>query len=169
MLTLGLAPAAALVVGGVTGVELISRGILPGKTVLDTLDGACSVPGPALEFSPPGPASSGTFYSAARRRTVGYTIAYPPRHRAGDELPLVVMLHGYGGNHADALVGMSPAQAVALRVNGRPLAAMAMVTVDGGNGYWNPHPGNDPMAMVIDELIPRCRRLGLGRPPGGSR
>ncbi len=165
VLTLGLAPAAVLVVGGVTGLELISHGILPGKTVLDTLDGACSVPSPALTFAPPGPASSGTFYSAARRRTVGYTIAYPPRHRAGDELPLVVMLHGYGGNHADALVGMSPAQAVALQVNGRPLAAMAMVTVDGGNGYWNPHPGDDPMAMVIDELIPRCRRLGLGRPP----
>lgn len=165
VLTLALAPAAALAAAGAAGLELISHGILPGKTVLDTLDGACSVPGLALEFSPPGPASSGMFYSAARRRTVGYTIAYPPRHRAGDELPLVVMLHGYGGNHADALVGISPAQAVALQVNGKPLAAMAMVTVDGGNGYWNPHPGDDPMAMVIDELIPRCRRLGLGRPP----
>ena len=42
---------------------------------------------------------------------------------------------------------------------------MAMVTVDGGGGYWNPHPGDDPMAMVIDELIPLCQRLGLGRPP----
>src|SRR5271166_3831588 len=40
-----------------------------------------------------------------------------------------------------------------------------MVTVDGGDGYWNPHPGDNPMAMVIDELIPRCQRLGLGRPP----
>ena len=38
---------------------------------------------------------------------------------------------------------------------------MAMVTVDGGGGYWNPHPGDDPMAMVIGELIPRCQRLGL--------
>jgi len=165
MLTLGLAPAAALVAAGVTGLELISRGILPGKAVLDTLDGACSVSSPALEFSLPGPSSSRTFYSAARRRTVGYTIAYPPGHRAGDELPLVVMLHGFGGNHADALVGMSPAQAVALRMDGRPLAPMALVTVDGGNGYWNPHPGDDPMAMVIGELIPICRRLGLGRPP----
>ena len=165
VLTLGLAPAAALVAAGVTGLELISRGLLPGKAMLDTLDGACSVPGPALEFSLPGPSSSRTFYSAARRRTVGYTIAYPPGHRAGDELPLVVMLHGFGGNHADALVGMSPAQAVALRMDGRPLAPMALVTVDGGNGYWNPHPGDDPMAMVIGELIPLCRRLGLGRPP----
>jgi pimeloyl-ACP methyl ester carboxylesterase len=75
------------------------------------------------------------------------------------------MLHGFGGNHADALVGMSSAQAMALQVDGRPLAPMAMVTVDGGNGYWNPHPGDDPMAMVTGELIPLCRRLGLGRPP----
>src|SRR5580693_10400438 len=165
VLTLGLAPAAAFVAAGVTGLELVSHGILPGKAMLDTLDGACSVPGPALEFSPPGPSSSRTFYSAARNRTVGYTIAYPPGRRSGDELPLVIMLHGYGGNHADALVGISPAQAVAIKVGGRPLAPMAMATVDGGNGYWTAHPGDDPMAMVIDELIPLCRRLGLGRSP----
>jgi pimeloyl-ACP methyl ester carboxylesterase len=164
-LTLGLASAATVAAAGITGLELISRGVLPGKFVLDTLDGACSVSAPALEFAPPGPSFSRTFYSTARRRTVGYTIAYPPRHRPGSDLPLVVMLHGYGGNHADALVGMSPGQAVALRVEGRPLAPMALVTVDGGNGYWNPHPGDDPMAMVIDELIPLCQRLGLGRPP----
>ena len=54
---------------------------------------------------------------------------------------------------------------MALNVDGRPLAPMAMVTVDGGGGYWNPHPGDNPMAMVIDELIPLCQRLGLGRPP----
>jgi pimeloyl-ACP methyl ester carboxylesterase len=42
---------------------------------------------------------------------------------------------------------------------------MAMVTVDGGSGYWNPHPGDDPMAMLTGELIPLGRRLGLGRPP----
>jgi poly(3-hydroxybutyrate) depolymerase len=102
VLTLGLASAAAAGAAGVSGLELISRGIVPGKLVLDTLDGACSVPAPILEFGPVGPSFSRTFYSAARRRTVGYTIAYPPRHRAGSDLPLVVMLHGYGGNHADA-------------------------------------------------------------------
>lgn len=46
---------------------------------------------------------SGTFYSYARNRRVGYTIAYPPGHAAGAALPLVVMLHGYGANHTDAL------------------------------------------------------------------
>jgi pimeloyl-ACP methyl ester carboxylesterase len=80
-------------------------------------------------------------------------------------LPLIVMLHAFGADHTSALANMTPAQAVALRIDGEPLAPMAIVTVDGGGGYWNPHPGDDPMAMVINELIPRCQRLGLGRPP----
>jgi pimeloyl-ACP methyl ester carboxylesterase len=165
VLALGLGGAAAVIAGGVTGAELVSHGVLPGKALLDQVDGACSVPVPALEYAPLGPSFSGAFYSRARRRSVGYTIAYPPGHRSGGELPLVVMLHGFGGNHNDALAGMSPAQAVALKVGGEALAPMAMVTADGGGGYWNPHPGDDPMAMVISELIPHCQRLGLGRPP----
>ena len=165
VLTLGLIPAAAVVAAGVTGVELVSHGVLPGKAALDSLDGACSVPAPRLAYSRPGPSFSGTFYSAARRRPVGYTIAYPPGHLAGDQLPLVVMLHGYGASHASALSGMSPAQALAVRADGRPLAPVAMVTVDGGNGFWTSHPGDNPMAMVIGELIPLCQRRGLGRPP----
>jgi hypothetical protein len=63
VLTLGLASVAAVAGAGVTGLELISRGLLPGKSVLDTLDQACSVPAPTLEFAPPGLSSSGTFYS----------------------------------------------------------------------------------------------------------
>src|SRR5260370_13653109 len=57
---------------------------------------------------------------------------------------------------------MSLPQALALWVDGGPLPPMAMAAADGGPGYWNPHPGDDPMAMVIDELIPLCRRRGLG-------
>src|ERR1700733_13750373 len=112
---------------------------------------------------PPAPAHGGPFRSAARNRTVGYTLAYPPGYKPGDTLPLVIMLHGYGGNHSDALVGMSPAQAVAIKTS--PLKPIALASVDGGNGYWTPHPGDDPMAMVIGEFIPLCQRLGLGRPP----
>jgi len=156
---------AAVAAAGIAAVELVDHDVLPGKAELDRLDGACSVPTPPLAYRPLGPAHEGTFYSAARHRTVGYTIAYPPGHRPGDPLPLVVMLHGYGGNHADALVGMSPAQAVAVKAGNRPLSPMALATVDGGNGYWTPHPGDDPMAMVIDEFIPLCRRLRLGRKP----
>src|SRR5262245_34058336 len=102
VLALGLGGAAAVLAGGVTGVELVAHGVLPGKAMLDRVDGACSVPVPPLEYAPLGPSLSGAFYSRARRRAVGYTIAYPPGHRSGDELPLVVMLHGLGGNHSDA-------------------------------------------------------------------
>lgn len=156
---------AAVVAAGAAGLELVDHRVLPGRFVLQDLTGACSLPRPPLDFSSLGPQHSGTFFSRARNRQVGYTIGYPPGHGPGSTLPLVVMLHGYGGNHTDALSGLTPAQAVALRVGGAPLAPMALVTVDGGGGYWNPHPGDDPLAMVVHELIPRCQSLGLGRPP----
>jgi pimeloyl-ACP methyl ester carboxylesterase len=159
----GLAGVAATAAVGLGGAELISRGDLPGKGELDAIDGACSVAAPDLApYAPPGPQVSGTFYSAARNRAVGYTIGYPPRHRPGARLPLVIMLHGYGDSHVDALFGLSPAQALALRVGGAPLPPMALVTVDGGTGYWNPHPGDNPQAMLTDEVIPLCQRRGLG-------
>jgi enterochelin esterase-like enzyme len=167
VLTRGLGGLAGLVVAGAVGFELVEHGVLPGKQELDQLDGACSAAGPPLRFRPTGPTTSGTFYSPARRRDVGYTIAWPPGRSPGDALPLVVMLHGFGANHTNALTSMSPAQAVALDVDGVPQPPMAMVTVDGGGGYWNPHPNDDPMQMVVAELVPLCRRLNLGRPPQG--
>ena len=128
------------------------------------LDGACSVTVPdRTSYAAPGPSVSGTFYSAARRRTVGYTIAYPPGHRPGDRLPLVVMLHGFGADHTDALSGMSPAQAVALRARRR-----AAATDGHGHGgrrrrLLEPAPGRRPEAMLTDELIPMCQRARPGR------
>ena len=44
---------------------------------------------------------------------------------------------------------------------------MAMVTVDGGGGYWHPHPGDDPMGMVLHELVPMLAAKGLGAGPRG--
>lgn len=157
----------AVAVASGAGFELVNHGVLPGKQFLDQIDGACSVSAPMLSFGVVGHSESGRFFSTARRRSVGYTIAYPPHHRSGDALPLIVMLHGYGNNHATALFGMTPAQALVLRIRNVPLAPMAIVTDDGGNGYWNPHPGDDPMAMVVKELIPFCQRKGLGATPNG--
>jgi S-formylglutathione hydrolase FrmB len=162
-----LGGAAAVAAAGAAGFELVGHGVLPGKSALDQLDGACDVAAPDLTaYAPPGPQHSGTFYSAARRRVVGYTIGYSPGHGPGDRLPLVIALHGFSGNHVNALAGLTPAQAVALRPGGTPLPPLALVTVDGGDSYWNPHPGDNPQAMLTDELIPRCQRQGLGT---GSR
>ena len=166
ILTVGVGGVAVLLAGGALGLELVSHGVLPGQQELDQIDGACSVTGPAFRFSGRGSSKSGTFSSRARRRQVGYTVAWPPGHGPGSTLPLIVMLHGEGGNHSNALSGLRPEQAVALEVGGEPLPPMSLVTVDGGSGYWNPHPDDDPMAMVVDELIPMCQELGLG---GGHR
>jgi predicted peptidase len=163
VLRAGLGGLLGVAAAGGVGVELVNHGVLPGKATLDRIDGACVVPAPQLSFAPVGPSFSGSFYSAARRRPVGFTLAYPPGHRPGSKLPLIVALHAFGGNHDKVLTGMSLAKAVALRPWLRPLPPMAIIAADGGNGYWNPHPDDDPLGMIINELIPRCQKKGLGR------
>ena len=165
ILAWGLGAVATAVGAGAVGTELVGHGVLPGRQVLLELEGACDVSVASPVFSSPGPAISGRFESRARRRLVGYTVAYPPGHGHDSVLPLVVMLHGFGANHTDALTGMSLPEALALHVDGRPLAPLAMVAADGGGGYWHAQRGDDPMGMVIDELIPMCQARGLGRGP----
>ncbi len=160
-----LSAAGGAIAVAIGGFELIEHDLLPGKQSLDELDGACSVPEPALSFGPVGPSRSGSFASAARGRTVDFTIGYPPGHGPGSALALLISLHGFGGDHTSGLGGLSLPRALAARAGGRALPPMAIVAVDGGGGYWNPHPGDDPMAMIVQELIPTSRRLGLGRPP----
>jgi hypothetical protein len=50
---------------------------VPGRSVLDWLDGACDVDGAHVRSGSVGPTLSGRFCSAARRRMVGFTVAYP--------------------------------------------------------------------------------------------
>jgi pimeloyl-ACP methyl ester carboxylesterase len=152
-----------LVGAAFAGFELVEHGVLPGKGALDGLTGACSVASSSVTFGPAGPSTTDSFFSSARRRRVGYTIAYPPGHGPGSSLPLVVYLHGFGGDHTDGFGSVSLAQALAGRAHGIGLPPMAIVAADGGGLYWNRHPGDDPMAMVLDELIPMCQRVGLGR------
>ncbi len=142
--------------------DLVQHGVLPGKALLDRLDGACSVPAAAESFQAAGPTIVGHFFSRARNRTVNYTLAYPPGHGPGSRLPLVIYLYGDGGNHASTLGGIPPARALAGHARTGSLPPMAIAVADGGSLYWNPHPGDDPMRMITDELIPLCRRHGLG-------
>lgn len=66
-------------------------------------------------------------------------------------------LHGFGGD-ADAAFGLGYADAVAG-------TGLALVSVDGGNGYWHARrDGTDSGRMVREELIPLAlSRCGLPR------
>lgn len=165
VLRAGLGGVAVIGAGGAAAVELVAHGVLPGKHLLDQIDGACSLPAPRLRFSELGPTRSGQFFSQARGRTVSYTIAHPARYRPGTELPLIVLLHAFGASYARPLAGMSTAEALALQIDGRALPPMAIASADGGEGYWHRRRGDNPMGMITNELIPICQRLGLGREP----
>jgi len=147
---------------GAGGFELVNRGVLPGKGLLDDVDGACDVAQPSETYRRSGPIVSGAFHSRARDRMVAYSVAYPPGHGPGSELPLVVALHGYGATHATAFDQLELQRTLALDDEGVPITPMAIVSADGGNGYWHRHGSDDPLRMLVDELIPRCRAMGLG-------
>ncbi|HKH88071.1 MAG TPA: hypothetical protein VKA05_04575 [Acidimicrobiales bacterium] len=159
----------ALAAAGAGVVELVDHGVLPGKTVLDVLDGACSVADPSYAGVVPGPFLSGHFDSRARDTKVGWTVAYPPGHQPGDHLPVCLVLHGWGVTHSEAFTGLRlqfPLATVVERKQARPFVLAA---ADGGNGYWHVHGDDDPLAMLHDEFLPLLAVRGLdcaaGRPP----
>jgi hypothetical protein len=87
LLAWGLGATATVVGAGAAGDELVSHGVLPGRQLLLHSRGTVPWPCPRRCSRVSGRAVSGTFYSQARRRTVGYTIAYPPGHGTGQRPP----------------------------------------------------------------------------------
>jgi hypothetical protein len=116
----------------------------------------------------PGPSVSGAFFSKARHAFTAWTIAYPPGHRLGAHLPVLVVLHGRGGDHSTAFdsLHLDRYLAAVVQAGARPFA---LASVSGGDHeYWHPRRGTDPARMVIDEFVPmlagrglRTRRIGL--------
>lgn len=149
------------------GLELVDHGVLPGKTEFDRLTGGCDVAAGHVRQGPAGRAVSGSFFSAARNTTVGWTISYPPGFSRSAPPPLVLALHGFTGSHAYPLGPITPVRLLAERVDGRRVPPLVIAAADGGNGYWHAHPGDDPMRMLIEEFLPMCRRRGLGHGPIG--
>ena len=76
---LGALGTAVLAAGG--SVVAIDEGVLPGRTRLAELTGACDVDAvPAA--GPVGAITSGRFSSSARGRELGWSLALPPGHAA---------------------------------------------------------------------------------------
>ena len=155
---LGALGTAVLAAGG--AVVAIEDGVLPGRTRLADLTGACDVDGvPAT--GPVGAITSGRFPSSARGRDVGWSLALPPGHPAAVGLPVTLILHGRGDDHSSGFTQLKLHQFLAAytRAGGTPFALAA---VDGGDSYWHPRSnGDNPLRMVTEEFLPMLGKLGL--------
>lgn len=156
-----LTGAALLGTGVAAGSLAVDEGVLPGRSWIYRHFGPQGTPGvvPAVT---PGRSLSGTLVSQARLGTrCGWTIAFPPG--GGENLPVAVVLHGRGFDHASAFdpaqLGLDRFQAVAVQQGSRPFA---LASVDGGDTYWHPRDsGEDAGALVLDEFLPLLASHGL--------
>jgi poly(3-hydroxybutyrate) depolymerase len=151
-----LGGAGVVVAGGLlTGYELVQGGTLPGKYLLARLVGACGSPPPPPRGRPP-VRQVISFYSAFRHRQVTMVTLTPPGRPAGAGLGVVVALHGAGADAQTMADQVGPAMTAA------GITSFASVTVDGGDTYWHARAdGDDPIGMIIREVLPRAAAGGL--------
>ncbi|NJC74280.1 esterase family protein [Planosporangium thailandense] len=143
------------------GVALVDAELLPGKSVLNHALGRCdAAPPPAALRGTPPPPVLGSFRSAARRREVRFAISYPPGYADGADLPVCLALHGYASDARAAIGAGDYPQFIAGAVRDG-VAPFALAAPDGGNGYWHPHAGDDPLGMLVDEFLPMLASRGL--------
>jgi hypothetical protein len=136
----------------------IETGVLPARVRPD--------PAPVdVDLRPPaGPAADvryERFASAHRRASVEWALL-TPQNRPARGLPVVLALHGRAQTARSTLriVAMPQFLGAHVAAGGTPFA---IAFVDGGSdGYWHPRAsGEDPLGMVVDELMPRLAHKGL--------
>jgi pimeloyl-ACP methyl ester carboxylesterase len=157
-----VAGAGVAAAGLAAGLALVEEGVLPGRTRLHESLGGCGKPGTPPDV-PTGEQVSGTLPSRHRGTTVAYRILYPPGAAPGAALPVVLALHGRGGNAAWPVEALHLDAFLAGAAADEPPARFAVVTVDGGDAVnWHPRRnGDDPLAMLTDELLPALAGRGL--------
>lgn len=102
--------------------------------------------------------------SAARRRKIDFITVLPDgAPRPG--LPMCLLLHGLASNARAMSNGLDSLLATAVESSATP--AFGYVAVDGGDSYWHANrPGDDPMAMLLDEVPRWLAERGLGGADG---
>jgi hypothetical protein len=182
---IGVAGVAAVAAGGY---GLVEAGILPGKYQLAQVLGECGAPPPppqgalpswedavfwsayrkrtvrmvtlipaAATTSPPPPALSASFAaSAPPSPSSPQTSTSPPTAAATRGLGVAIALHGLDSNAIGAASLYGPAMTAA------GISRFAVIAVDGGNTYWHRRSdGDDPLGMIIHEVLPRAADRGL--------
>src|SRR6266545_420109 len=135
----GAVGVAAAVAGGV---GLVRAGVLPGRYRLARTLGACDVGVPATTVAP-GPTRFGTFGSERRGR------------------PVCLLLHAAAGDHHAPFDRLRMHHHLAQAVGGERLRPLALASADGRGSSWRPASGDDPFAMLLEELLPVLAGLGL--------
>ena len=156
----GLVVGAGLGAGAILAAAIAGR-ILPWRDWLATagdelggVDLISGVPGVTVRDF--------TLHSRYVDGAVGYSIAWPPRARRGDSLPVCFALPGRGGGPP-----MGFADHAASLVERGESSPYAVVGVEGGVSYWHRRAsGEDRLSMLLRELIPLCalrHQLGGGK------
>jgi enterochelin esterase-like enzyme len=115
-----------------------------------------------LPQASPGPLVRGAFFSQLRQTMTNAVIAYPPGSTPGAQLPVLVSLHGRGGD-AEASFAEHQLQRYLAQVVEDGTPPFAIASVDGGtSSYWHKRgDGSDAARMVVKELLPRLTARGL--------
>jgi S-formylglutathione hydrolase FrmB len=103
-------------------------------------------------------------YSAARGREIDFITFLPPDPPAS--LPMSLLLHGlHSSARYAAPTGL--VQRLSADVQSGTTRPFGFVAVDGGDNYWHEnHPGDDPMAMLLEEVPRWLAARGLGGAAG---
>ncbi len=101
--------------------------------------------------------------SRYRGREVDLLTIVPPGVPT-EGLPMSILLHGLHGSARYAAVGGLP-EALVAAVGRGTVPPFGFVAVDGGNNYWHENvPGDDPMAMLLEEVPRWLAERGFGTP-----
>ncbi|WP_142003484.1 alpha/beta hydrolase [Amycolatopsis cihanbeyliensis] len=156
----------SVVIAGASGLAVAGlafgagAGKVPFSPALHRSLGAASSPSRRMGFS-----RTERVFSSARGRTIDLVTILPTKSPPPG-LPMCVLLHGLHGSARTA----DPTGLVERLGNDVARGAVppfGFVAVDGGNSYWHERlPGDDPMAMLLDELPGWLRERGLGDPTG---
>jgi len=146
----------SLLAGGAVGVGGLAAGavgveydVLPGRRFAYDVLGLNGAAGVIPDVAP-GPIERGVIGGA------NWWVTRPPG-RDLDGLPLVIALHGAGGNAQAVIDNLGVDRFLA--ASGQQFAIAA---IDGERSYWHPRTdGSDTGALVIEELLPVLSRRGL--------
>lgn len=147
------------------GAGLVQAGMVPGRYRVGRMLGACGDRDLPPTTVAPGPLRFASFPSRRRGRPVGYGIAWPPGSGPGDRLPVCLLLHAAAGDQRSPFDRLRMHHHLAQVVGADQVPPFALASADGRGSSWRPGGGDDPFAMLLEELLPLLSGLGLRTGP----